>query len=253
MPAYSTKDSLEICTKMRDLQVFPRVRSPTIRRELMTRLLSCERILTFKSFRYDVILLEGCYRALCDLFPIAGTTLQSSCEASFRHDPQYFRINYTDLWLRVMRKCPYLSDHASASVKTEVGGNKPIPYRKSETEVSHLVSFAKSRGFWTYDIANPLLRGTNETHLESANAFFPELSCTEGNIRRNHRCSHPRACDFEQVWKHLSLQSMFRAPQHPKQKYPTAFAVIRDIVRCFFGTTIPDEIHNPRRILEVHQ
>ena len=238
---------------MRDLQVFPRVRSPTIRRELVTRLLSCERILTFKSFRYDMILLEGCYRALRDLFPIAGTTLQSSCEASFRHDPQYFRINYIDLWLRVMRKYPYLSDHASASVKTEVGGSKPIPYRKSEIEVSHLVSFAKSRGFWTYDIANPLLRGTNETHLEPASAFFPELSCKEGNIRRNHRCSHPRACDFEQAWKHLSLQSVFRAQKQPRQKYPTAFAVIRDIVRCFLGTTAPEEIDNPRRILQVHQ
>ena len=142
---------------MRNLQVFSRVRSPTIRRGLVTRLLGCERMLTFKSFHHDMILLEGCYQALRDLFPTAGTTLQSSCEASFRHDRQYFRVNYIDLCLRVMRRYPYLSDHAAASVKKELGADKLIPYLKSETEVSQLVSFAKSRGFWTYDIANPLL------------------------------------------------------------------------------------------------
>ena len=64
MPARSAKDSQEIYTRMHNLQVFPRVRSPTIRRKLVARLLGCERILTFKSFHQDMILLEGCYQAL---------------------------------------------------------------------------------------------------------------------------------------------------------------------------------------------
>ena len=62
MPAHSSKDSQEICASMRNLQAFPRVRSPTIRQEIEARLLSCERILTFKSFHHDMILLEGCYQ-----------------------------------------------------------------------------------------------------------------------------------------------------------------------------------------------
>ena len=193
-----------------------------------------------------MILLEGCYQALRDLFPTAGTTLQSSCEASFRHDRQYFRVNYIDLCLRVMRRYPYLSDHAAASVKKELGADKLIPYLKSETEVSQLVSFAKSRGFWTYDIANPLLYGTDEIQLESATTFFPKLGCKKGNIPRNNRCSRPRACDFGQAWKHLSLQSVFQDKKQATLKYPAAFAVVRDMVRCFWGAVTPGEIDNPR-------
>ena len=253
MPAHSSKDSQEICASMRNLQAFPRVRSPTIRREIEARLLRCERILTFKSYHHDMILLEGCYQPLRDLFPTIGTTLQSSCEASFRHDLRYFRANYIELWLRVMRKYPYLSDHASASVKKEIGGDKFVPCLKSETEVSQLVSFAKSRGFWTYDIANPLLYGTDEIQLESATTFFPKLSCKKGNIRRNNRCSRPRARDFEQAWKHLSLQSVFQDKKQATLKYPTAFAVARNIAHCFWGAVAPGEIDNPGRILEAHQ
>ena len=98
-----------------------------------------------------------------------------------------------------MRKYPYLSDHASASVKKEIGGDKFVPCLKSETEVSKLVSFAASRGFWTYDIAKLLPHGTDQTQLESASTFFPEVSCKKGNVRRNNRSSRPRACDFKQA------------------------------------------------------
>ena len=152
-----------------------------------------------------------------------------------------------------MRRYPYLSDHAAASVKKELGADKLMPYVKSETEVSQLVSFARSRGFWTYAIANPLSCGTDEIQLESATTLFPDLSCKTGNIRRNNRCSRPRACDFEQAWKHLSLQSVFQDKNQATLKYPTAFAVARNIAHCFWGAVAPGKIDNPGRILEAHQ
>jgi len=236
IPAHSSKDSQEIRSSMRNLKVFPRIRSPSVRRRLQARVLSCERILTFKSFHRDMILLEGCYQPLCELFPTEGTTLQSSCEASFNQDLQYFRANYIDLWLRVMRKFPQLSDHRSAKVKKGRGGDTLISCWRNKTEVSTLASFAASCGFWTSDIADLLPRDVNML-CESADANFPQLSCETNDIPRSYRCSRPPAYDFERVWKHLSLQSIYQIQKQPNQKYPTAFAVVETLHSVFGGLT----------------
>ena len=238
---------------MRKFEAFPRVRNLSVRQELQARILSCERILTLKSFHRDTILLEGCYQPMRHLFPVEETTLQNACEASFRHDSRYFRANYIDLWLHVMRNHPYLSDHSSAKPIKDGNEDKPVYYLKSEAEVSRLASFAASRGFWTFKIGNLLLRDNVQMQCEPVCTKFPKLSCKKGNIQRNNRYSRPRACDFEQEWKHLSLQNVFQAQKRPSLKYPTAFAVIRDIIRCFWGSVTPGEIDNPRRILQVHQ
>ncbi|KAK3045703.1 hypothetical protein LTR09_012748 [Extremus antarcticus] len=252
MPAHSSRDSQEIHSSMRNLKAFPGVRSPFVRRRLQARVLSCERILTFKSFHRDMILLEGCYRPLCELFPTEGTTLQSSCEASFNQDLQYFRANYIDLWLRVMRKFPQLSDHRSAKVKKGQGGDTLISCWRSKTEVAKLASFAASCGFWTSDIADLLPRDVNML-CESVDSNLPQLSCKTNDIPRSYRCSRPPAYDFEREWKHLSLKSIYQIQKQPSQKYPTAFAVVRNIVLCFWGTDTPREIENPERLLQPQQ
>ena len=234
MPAHSSKDSQDICSSMRNLQAFPRVRSPSVRRLLQARLLRCERILSFKSFHWDMILLKDCYRPMCELFPTNGTTLQSLCEGSFSQDRRYFHANYIDMWLRVMRKFPNLSDHAK--VKKGRGGDTLISCRRSKVEVSKLASFAASCGFWTSDIAGLLPRDDVDTLLKSVDSNLPQLSCEMDDIPRNYRCSCPRARDFKRGWKHLSLQSIYQTQDQPSQKYPTAFAVVRNIVRCFWGT-----------------
>ena len=253
MPANSSCDARTICASMRKFEAFPRVRNLSVRQELQARILSCERILTLKSFHRDTILLEGCYQPMRHLFPVEETTLQNACEASFRHDSRYFRANYIDLWLDIMRNHPYLSDHSSAKPIKDGNEDKPVYYLKSEAEVSRLALFAASRGFWTFKIGNLLLRDNVQMQCEPVRTKFPKLSCKKANIQRNNRYSRPRACDFEQEWKHLSLQNVFQARKRPSLKYPTAFAVIRDIIRCFWGSVTPGEIDNPRRILQVHQ
>lgn len=199
-----------------------------------------------------MILLEGCYQPLRELFPTEGTTLQSSCEASFNQNLQYFRANYIDLWLRVMRNFPQLSDHRSAKVKKGQGGDTLISCRRSETEVSKLASFATSCGFWTSDIADLLPRDVNVL-CDSVDSNLPQLSRKMNAISRSYRCGRPAAYDFEREWKYLSLQSIYQVKKQPSQKYPTAFAVVRNIVLCFWGADTPREIGNPERLLQLHQ
>lgn len=117
MPANSSVDSRTIRKKMADGDAFSGIQDQSIRRDLEARLVKCERILTLKSFHKDMILLNACFQPLRLMFPTCETTLQAACQASFRHDPKYFRTNYIDLLLRVMRKYPYLSDEPSARVK----------------------------------------------------------------------------------------------------------------------------------------
>ena len=238
---------------MRNFEAFPQVRNLSIRRRLQARILGCERILTLKSFQRDTIVLEGCYKPLEDLFLMEEITLRRECEASFRLDSRCFRANYIDLWLHVMRNSPYLSNHLSAKPIGQGVGDEPVHYLKSNAAVSKLASFAASRGFRNPGIDHLLLGDHVQIHTEPKGTKFPKLSCNRGNIRRENRSSRPQVCDFEQAWKHLSLQSVFRAQTHAVQEYPTAFAVIRNIVRSFLGGATPDEIDNPRRIMHVHQ
>lgn len=253
MPANSSCDARVIHESMRTFKAFPRVRNPSVRKGLQARLLSCERILTLKSFHRDTIVLEGCYQPLRQLFPVEETTLQRACMISFEHDHRYFRANYIDLWLHVLRNHPYLSDHPSAKPIQDRNEDEPVHYLKSEAEVSKLVSFAASRGFWTFDIGTSLPRDHVPMQSEPVGTKLPKLSCKKSNIQPSNRSSRPRACDFEQVWKHLSLQSVFEAQKQPSLKYPTAFAVVKDIVRCFWGSVSPSEIANPDRMLRVEQ
>lgn len=117
MPMNSSCDARSICASMRKFEAFRQVRNPLVRHGLQARVLSRERILTLKTFHRDTILLEGCYQPQRDLFLVEETTLQSACKASFRLDSRYFRANYIDLWLHVMRNHPYLSNHTSAKPK----------------------------------------------------------------------------------------------------------------------------------------
>ena len=156
MPAHSIHDSRTICASMQNFKAFAHVRNPTIRQGIQNRLLSCERIPTFKSFHRDTILLEGCHQPLRDFFLMEETTLQKACDASFSLSARYFRTNYIDMWLQIMRNYPYLSDHSSANVKKNGNEGEPLHYLKSKAQSSKLVSFVASRGFWTCDIENLL-------------------------------------------------------------------------------------------------
>lgn len=251
MPATSSSDSRAICASIRNFEAFPRVRDPSVRLNLEARLLRCERILTFKSFHADMILLRACYQPLRKLFPVARTTLQGACEASFRHNPKYFRTNYIDLWLYVMRNFPFLSDDPSAGVKKEPDGVQIVKCTESEPEISKLASFAASRGFWSYDICNKPLKeadGTNPVVV-----CFPELSRDEPSLRSSNRCSRPRGSDFEQGWKHLSLENIFQDQARTSKKHPTPFAVVRSMAQSFWGSEAPEGIGDCERFLQSHQ
>ena len=157
------------------------------------------------------------------------------------------------MWLRVMRKFNQLSNRSCANVKKEGGREEFVPCLKSDVEVSKLVSFVASRGSWTYHIQNLLSRDTDETQPEMVSTVFPKLSGDTQNIPRHIRCSRPRDSDFEQEWKHLSLKSVFQVRKEPSRKYPTAYAVVRDMVRSFSGPDAPGGIDDPERILQSHQ
>ena len=253
MPASSSCDARTVRESFRKFDVFPQVRSHSVRQTLLTRVLSCERIVTLKSFQRDTILLEGCYQPLQSLFEIGETTLQTTCKALFTNDLRYFSANYIDMWLYVVRNYPWLSDHSSASLKKDRYGEEPVHHTKSNAEILKLASFVASRGFCNSNISN-LLRGHHvQIHSEPANTKFSKLTCNRANVPRHNRCSLPRASDFDESWKYLSLQNTFHTRSQPSKRYPHAFAVVRDVVRCFWGSGTPDEIDNPERILHVHQ
>ena len=135
MPANSSYDARTICESIRKFEAFPHVHSPSVRQNLQVRVLSCERIITLKSFHRDTILLEGCYQPLRSLFQVEETTLRAACEAVFTLDPRYFRANKIDLWLYVMRNYPWLSDHSSA-------GRRAMRRFRSSLRSLHLVASA---------------------------------------------------------------------------------------------------------------
>ena len=106
-----------------------------------------------------------------------------------------------------------------------------------QAELASLVS--------SVDMRSPDMLGQRRYYLRDGGLAGPCGSCQKNFYQtRSYKMRRPfpwRYCTIDLYKKQVTL------------KYPTAFAVVRDMVRCFWGGVNPGEIDNPGRILEAHQ
>lgn len=203
---------------MLKFDIFPNIPDMIVRRNLQFRLLHCTRILTFQSFHRDTILLEACYRPLRDIFePPCGTTLRNACKVAFADDMRTFNVKYIQLWIYVVRHFASLTNE-----------------QQHWKAMSRLGEFSASCGFTNFGIAKKFSQDIGlTTGAPVVSGISPALSRNEDNVPAHNRCSRPRRSDFEGEWQCLSFSNVYCLPDQAAKLYPTAYAVARDIVRCF--------------------
>ena len=243
MPKHSSCDRSAISQMIHDFEAFPRVHSPSSRRELESRSLHWERILTLKSFQADTILLQACYEPLRDIFPTEGTTLRRTCKDFFQLDLQYFEANYIELWLQTMRSLAY--DELKKNRKKD-----KHPSRLRTGANVELASFAAARGFWSNGIKVLLKQSSREISSQHMNLELRKFSRDQVDIPTSSRCSRPRRCDHEKGWKDLSLENVYQEQAASTNQYPTAFAVARHMIWSFWGCHPPYGWDHSERIVQ---
>lgn len=249
MPFYSSQDVETIEKAMHSLKAFPHVRDSAIRGRLASRAVKHKRILTLDSFRADVIFLEACYNPLSKLFSTKERTLREACKFSFKHAPELFRVCYIELWLKAIRNYEHLSSLPSAKPKKDKGQDVKEPRPKSEAKFTELAFFASSRGFEPDQITKQLAEGTKAISPESTSADLPKLSSDRDSLPVHLRCNRSTDSMFEKDRQYLSLKNVYHDFTGPRKKSATSFAVLKDIVHCFFGeitlTELPSEDRLP--------
>lgn len=243
MPAHSKNDALYIERSMYASTTFPTVQSETVRNNLLSRILACEKVLTFKSFHADMILLEACYQPLRQLWPQETGSLRQICQASFRRDEREFEGSYVEVWIESIRNYFQLPEKRIVPLKrsrSEHGLECP-PYK--EAAVAGLELYAASLGFGpgTIDVSR-----TRSAQQEGSDTkWVPALSGGSHEVRLADRCGRPRKALFESCWRQMSLRSVFVNRSEHVTRHATPFAVARTFVRSLL------EFEWPRSRLEV--
>lgn len=209
--------------------IFPMVRAENMRRNLRQRIRACERILTFKSFHQDMILLERLYRPMQQLWPPSDVSLRQSCENFFAGRPEDFSASYAEVWLYVMRNQPIVPAIEQRSGKSNAERNRLRHMPTGDSPLAGLVSFAASRG-----IQPALFRVTHvPPQMEVAPDFDPpSLSGSSHPLRLKDRCGTPCEAFFRMYWQEMSLQNIFGPRQGRVRTHASPFAVARSFARC---------------------
>ena len=242
MPFYSSQDIETIDKEIDSRNAFLHVRDETTRQLLKARAAQCKRIVTLDSFRADTIFLETCYNPLSKLFSPRERSLQEVCKFSFQHAPELFRVRYVDLWLQTMRNYVRLSNLRSAKPRKDRGQDMKEPLPKSDAQFMELAFYASSRGFETDEIAMQLAKGTGKICQDPTCADPPEFSSDRDSLPVQFRCNRSSDSMFETDRRYLSLKNVYQVSTGPRKKSPASFAVLKDIICCFFGEIAPTEL-----------
>ena len=258
MPVYSSENAETIDKGIDNFTAFPHVLDQGIRQRLKTRAIQCERIRTLDSFRADIIFLETCYNPLSKPFPMNklcpanGTTLRKACQHSFKYATKFFQIHYVNLWLQAIRDYLYLSNLPSANPKKDRGKSKKAPTLKSEAKSLELALFAVSRGFETDEIDRQTANHTADIPQDIMSTDPPALTGDHDELPMYLRCNRSSESLFAKDRRFLHRQNIFDLRAEPRKKSATSFAVLRDIIICFFGripTLAPEDERAPLSLL----
>jgi hypothetical protein len=248
MPAHSAHDAFHIEKHLQLSTIFPTACDERVRSSLLGRIKSCERVLTFKSFHADMVLLEACYHPLRQLWPKDDCSLRQACESSFGNRAGNFDARYLDIWLHSIRNRPRFARLEETGLKRIGGHSTPaLP----EAAVADFAAFVASRGFSSEAIEAIRSRGQ---HIERKNrADVPILSGAHHEIRLQDRCGRPAKALFDSHWGQLTRRNVIARYDAPLDRYATPFAVARNFVRCLFKLEQPCEVTRKDVLFDVKQ
>lgn len=237
MPAHSAHDVFHIGEQLQLSAIFPTARDEGVKSLLLERIQSCERVLTFKSFHADMVLLEGCYNPLRQLWPKSNVTLREACKSSFDDGGGgNFESSYLDVWLYSIRIHPKFSWPIKAELK-KVGSK--IASRFAEVAVAELANFAASRGFSSEMIEVARTGGYYGEQNDPIEG--PILSGARHEVRLQDRCGRPSEALFDSCWGQLTRKNILTERDKRADRHATPFAVARNFVRCLFELEQPFE------------
>jgi len=232
MPAYSAHDVFRIEEQSQLCNIFPTAHGGQSRDSLLGRIRSCEKILTFKSFHADMVLLEACYDPLRKLWPRSEGSLRQACRSSFQKDGDEFEACYVDIWLHSIRNHPSFFSFKDIGLRNIGNKGASVLSPNREAAVTELATFAASCGFRSEMIE--VMRTDGNYHEYNDDAEGSVLSGSDQEVRLQDRCGRPSKADFDNSWRKLCSKSVLAGWDGPAKRHATTFAVARSFVRCLF-------------------
>lgn len=243
MPAHSAHDAFYIEEALRVSTIFPAAHGDQVRRTALDRILACEKVLTFKSFHADMVLLETCYHPLRRLWPKEKGSFRQVCRPSFQHDGGDFEARYVEIWLYIIRNHPKFSIARDTGLK-KCGGRGTFEHpRRNQAVVAELASFAASCGFRSEMVEVTRAGERHESHDDDNG--IPALSGGYREVCLQDRCGRPPKALFDACWWQLSSKGVFAERSEPVKRHATPYAVARIFVRSLLGFNRPYDVQRP--------
>lgn len=235
MPVHSEHDRSHVDRIIKARSAFCAVTNEEVRRALRRRIRSCEKIVTFKTFHADMVMLEICYRPLLHLWrPTKSSSLRRTCQESFQGNAEAFEVEYAELWLYSIRNTSALFEEVTRpSGPCETG--RAI---RESSAMGRLAFFAESRGLHSPQV-ELAASCSAERHEQKRNPEVAPLSGESVKVRLQDRCGRPTERDYAKFWRNLSLDRVFGLQGKSTGQYATPFAVARSFVRCLLPRPSP--------------
>lgn len=229
----------------RKYRLFPGLTDPIQRENLLERLMSCSRILSFNSFFQDTIYLETCHNSMRKLLPNSKIFFEDF-QTAFKDiycggdSSSPFSEAYLQLWLYTMRHFPELSDTAANQPRKEVGCRKPARGKFSECRMRAFANFAEGLGFEVFNGESQLENPDDLGDLDLSIASKPPVLSTDlVDVPLKFRCNRPSERSFLANRQYLFPRHILVENEQERCLYTTAAAVARDVVHCFWGSRPP--------------
>lgn len=237
-PRLSQNDAELVKEWMSEHQIFPTVRNASARQAILNRILQCERIVTLKSWFADAYLLRSSYEAIVAVFKLQSVEADSLFDMlrqRYYDGKANFSNQYVRLWLFALRFHPELSEHGLA-ILLGTKGQKPPANWSSQAQFG---AYARGLGFVSPELDRKKevceVNQLDSIHLEPER---PELVSNTTDGTCNYRRGRPKKQDFESDLRSLFLEYVCMPLSCRPKKYITTFAVIRDIVHCYWGDLV---------------
>lgn len=237
-PKYSTHDYTTVCDLIDDGQIFSSVVDEISRAAIKTRLKECDRIVTIRSFFDDMIYARACFDALRTLLPAPSKHAPSTClrddlRRVYVRSPASFLDSYIDIWLFPMRNLAALLAGKNGTIRVcnSVRGRRILMASK-QSQLAHL---ARYLGFQTDEIDEIIANGDPERVPETVADDRPELSCHRRNVCNHARSNRPCQATYQSIAESLYRMHIFGVEKEACKTFVTPYALIRDIVLCFWG------------------
>lgn len=246
-PKHSLHDYETVCDLVDKGRAFSRVTDAKDRRAIKKRLANCDRVLTIHSFFEDMIYARAGFEALRTLLPPLPRRhpdfrLRDGFRHAFVKHSSAFWPSYVSIWLYVLRNFPGLPAGKNGAVR--VCKREKASVIASVAMHVELAFVARSLGFDSEEI-NALIRNSTISRCpEPPPAGSPELSSHRRNVCEHARSNRPCDMTYSSIASGLHPSHVFRKFDQPPGIFVTPFALIRDMVLCFWGEEYERERDN---------